>query len=268
MEFLAVLCVMVLLTPGISYASNILAPDQSPPLSAGSDTQQSSSPNAAPPPASADQLPAPREAIHFAPYEPLKSIEGMSSAYIPLDSWIYPAVMRLYGLGYVDTVFLGIRPWTRLSVAHMLDQSADRITGGTSDEAIDIYTALEKDLQPDMRIPLDQKFGRGGLDSVYERVMGIGGTPLRDSFHLGQTDKRFWPPVCGRLQQLRRLERTRPLWHVLRLLPRRVAARAFVGRVFAQRGANAGADRWFRHLWRRSLTWQYDHPAGPGFFRQ
>jgi hypothetical protein len=186
-EFLAVLCVMVLLTPGISYASNILASDQSPPP-AGSATQQSPSPNAAPPPPSADQLPAPREAIHFAPYEPLKSIEGMSSAYIPLDSWIYPAVMRLYGLGYVDTVFLGMRPWTRLSVAHMLDQSADTITGGTSDEAIDIYTALEKDLQPDMRIPLDQKFGRGGLDSVYERVMGIAGTPLRDSFHLGQTD--------------------------------------------------------------------------------
>jgi len=39
-----------------------------------------------------------------------------------------------------------------------------------------------------MRIPLDQKFGRVGLESVYERIMGIGGTPLRDSFHLGQTD--------------------------------------------------------------------------------
>jgi hypothetical protein len=26
------------------------------------------------------------------------------------------------------------------------------------------------------------------LESVYERIMGIGGTPLRDSFHLGQTD--------------------------------------------------------------------------------
>src|SRR5271168_451621 len=160
---------MVLLTPGISYASNILAPDQSPPPAAGSATQQSSAPNAAPntePAASADQLPAPREAIRFAPYEPLKSIEGMSSTYIPLDSWIYPAVMRLYGLGYVDTVFVSMRPWTRLSVAHMLEASADRITGSTSDEAIDIFTAIEKDLQPDMRIPLDQRFGRVGLDSV------------------------------------------------------------------------------------------------------
>ena len=190
MEFPVVLCVMVLLTTGISAASTTLAaPDQTPSTQAESATQQTSSQAPAPaPPPSADQLPAPRETIHFAPYAPLKSIEGMSSTYIPLDSWIYPAVMRLYGLGFVDTVFLGMRPWTRLSVAHMLEASADRITGSTSDEAIDIYTALEKDLQPDMRIPLDQKFGRVGLDSVYERVMGIGGTPLRDSFHLGQTD--------------------------------------------------------------------------------
>src|SRR6202167_257679 len=175
---------MVLLTTGISAASTIAAPDQTPA------TQQTPSPAAAPtpPPASADQLPAPRETIHFVRYEPLKSIEGMSSSYIPLDSWIYPAVMRLYGLGFVDTVFLGMRPWTRLSVAHMLEASADRITGSTSDEAIDIFTALERDLQPDMRIPLDQKYGRVGLDSVYQGVLGIAGTPLRDSFHLGQTD--------------------------------------------------------------------------------
>jgi hypothetical protein len=189
-EFRVVLCWMVLLTTGISAASTIAAPDQTLSTQAETPSQQTSSPSAAPtpPPASADQLPAPRETIHFVRYEPLKSIEGMSSSYIPLDSWIYPAVMRLYGLGFVDTVFLGMRPWTRLSVAHMLDLSADRITGSTSDEAIDIYAAIEKELQPDMRIPLDQKFGRAGLDSVYERVMGIGGTPLRDSFHLGQTD--------------------------------------------------------------------------------
>jgi Capsule assembly protein Wzi len=189
-EFRVVLCCMVLLTTGISAASTIAAPDQTPSTQAETPSQQTTAPAAAPapPPASADQLPAPRDTIHFVRYEPLKSIEGMSSTYIPLDSWIYPAVMRLYGLGFVDTVFLGMRPWTRLSVAHMLDLSADRITGSTSDEAIDIYTAIEKDLQPDLRIPLDQKFGRAGLDSVYDRVMGIGGTPLRDSFHLGQTD--------------------------------------------------------------------------------
>jgi hypothetical protein len=175
-DFRVVLCVLVFLTTGISAASNNSAQDQKPAPQA---------PAAAPSP---DQLPAPRDTIHFAPYEPLKSIEGMSSPYIPLDSWIYPAVMRLYGMGFVDTVFVGMRPWTRLSVAHMLEASSDRITGSTNDEAIDIFTALERDLQPDLRIPLDQKFGRIALDSVYQRVMGIAGTPLRDSFHLGQTD--------------------------------------------------------------------------------
>jgi hypothetical protein len=175
-DFRVVLCVLVFLTTGISAASNNSAQDQKP---------ASQAPAAAPAP---DQLPATRDTIHFAPYEPLKSIEGMSSPYIPLDSWIYPAMMRLYGMGFVDTVFVGMRPWTRLSVAHMLEASSDRITGSTNDEAIDIYTAIEKELQPDLRIPLDQKFGRIALDSVYQRVMGIAGTPLRDSFHLGQTD--------------------------------------------------------------------------------
>jgi Capsule assembly protein Wzi len=187
-EFLAVLCVLVLLTPGISAASTIDTTDQTQENQSGPAPQQTPPPAAAPAPQSAGQLPAPRDTIHFAPYEPLKSIEGESSTYIPLDSWMYPAVMRLYGLGFVDTVFLGMRPWTRLSVAHMLDLSADRITGSTSDEAIDIYTALERELQPDMRIPLDQRYGRIGLDSVYQGFMGIAGTPLRDSFHLGQTD--------------------------------------------------------------------------------
>jgi hypothetical protein len=204
-EFLAVLCMMAVLIPGISAASAsaISASDQTqaaqPESQSGSAPQQAPAPGAVPAPApTADQLPAPREAIHFAPYKPLKSIDGLSSPYIPLDSWIYPAVMRLYGLGFVDTVFVGMRPWTRLSVAHMLDESADRITSGTNDEAIEIYYAIEKDLQPDLRIPLDKKFGRADLESVYARVMGIGGTPLRDSFHLGQTDiNDFGRPYAG-----------------------------------------------------------------------
>jgi Capsule assembly protein Wzi len=197
-EFLAVVCALVLLTPGISAASTLSASDQTQTTQSEPSPQQTPPPAAAPPSPSANQLPAPRETIHFAPYAPLKSIEGMSSTYIPLDSWIYPAVMRLYGMGFVDTVFLGMRPWTRLSVAHMLEQSSDRITDSTNDEAIDIFTALERDLQPDMRIPLDQRYGRVGLDSVYQGVMGIAGTPLRDSFHLGQTDiNDFGRPYAG-----------------------------------------------------------------------
>ena len=31
----------------------------------------------------------------------------LGSPYIPVDSWVYPAVLRLYSLGYVDHVYLG-----------------------------------------------------------------------------------------------------------------------------------------------------------------
>jgi hypothetical protein len=183
-RFLVVVCVLAVLTPGFLSAATTVT-DQTPaPQASVSQTK--------------DEQPPPRDAIKFTPYAPLKSLEGMSSPYIPLDSWIYPAVMRLYGMGFVDTVFLGMRPWTRLSVAHMLEESSDTITGSNNDEAIETFAALEKELAPDMRIPLDQKFGRLALDSTYERVMGMSGTPLRDSFHLGQTDVNdFGRPYAG-----------------------------------------------------------------------
>ena len=34
-----------------------------------------------------------------------------ASVNVPLDSWIYPAMERLIGGGYIDTAFLGLRPW-------------------------------------------------------------------------------------------------------------------------------------------------------------
>ena len=68
-----------------------------------------------------------------------------------MDSWIYPALDRLHSLGYLDSAFLGIRPWTRLSIAHMLEQSADRIDTDTgNDEARSIYLAVLEEVQPDI----------------------------------------------------------------------------------------------------------------------
>src|SRR6516225_7538190 len=33
---------------------------------------------------------------------------SLGSAYIPSDSWVYPAVLRLYSLGYVDSIFVSM----------------------------------------------------------------------------------------------------------------------------------------------------------------
>ena len=60
----------------------------------------------------------------------------LGSPFIPVDSWVYPAMWRLYALGYVDTVYFGIRPWTRASIAHMLEETATYLVdAGINDPA-------------------------------------------------------------------------------------------------------------------------------------
>jgi hypothetical protein len=117
----------------------------------------------------------------------------LDSPYIPVDSWVYPAVMRLYGLGYVDTVFLGLRPWTRASLEHMVENAGARIEDAqdTPDaataEAQEIYEALDRELHPDMQGPCGVFRGKTRIESIYSTFRAISGTPLDDSFHLGQT---------------------------------------------------------------------------------
>ncbi|HLY43487.1 MAG TPA: capsule assembly Wzi family protein [Terracidiphilus sp.] len=115
----------------------------------------------------------------------------LDSPYVPVDSWIYPAVMRLYSMGYIDTVYLGMRPWTRASISHMLEQAGARIDDADesplNDEAQSIYEAINKELNPDVQGPCGAHQGTTRIESVYSVVRGISGTPLRDSFHLGQS---------------------------------------------------------------------------------
>ena len=124
---------------------------------------------------------------------PVCEPESLDSPYIPVDSWVYPAVLRLYGLGYIDTVYLGMRPWTRASVERMLEEAAARIEDAqdyqdsSSDEAQKIYESLDRELHPDMEGPCRVFKGKVRVESVYTIARGISGTPLHDSFHLGQT---------------------------------------------------------------------------------
>ncbi|MGB0062944.1 MAG: capsule assembly Wzi family protein, partial [Terracidiphilus sp.] len=124
-----------------------------------------------------------------APCEPSK----LGSPYIPVDSWVYPAMLRLYSLGYVDSVFLGLRPWTRASVMHMLENAAERIEERESEadpaagEARDLYAALNRELHEDIEGPCGPHKGSTRIESVYSLARAISGTPLDDSYHLGQT---------------------------------------------------------------------------------
>jgi hypothetical protein len=110
------------------------------------------------------------------------------STYVPIDSWMYPALDRLQALGYINYAYLGLRPWTRSSLTHMLNQTAEFQDFGSSDEeAYKIYLAVRKELDTPRHTFADLLSPRNNFDSAYTRLGGIAGTPLRDSFNLGLT---------------------------------------------------------------------------------
>ena len=51
----------------------------------------------------------------------------VGSPYVELDSWIYPAIERLAALGNIQDEFLGMRPWTRVECARLVQQAGDLI---------------------------------------------------------------------------------------------------------------------------------------------
>jgi hypothetical protein len=114
----------------------------------------------------------------------------MGSPYVPLDSWIYPAMERLIAAGYVESADLGMRPWTRMECARLLQEEAnaqiqDRTEKGRDPE--EIYAALAREFSDEMeRLGGEANLGVS-VDSVYTRFTGISGTPLSDGLHFGQT---------------------------------------------------------------------------------
>lgn len=121
------------------------------------------------------------------PAPPVITTSAEGSSYVPMDSWIYPELDRLHSLGFLDTAFLGLRPWTRLSIAHMLQESADAIDNSNDEQAKQIYLAVLQEVQPDIDRGTTLFHPGVQLDSVYQDFRGIHGTVLRDSFHLGQS---------------------------------------------------------------------------------
>ena len=113
------------------------------------------------------------------------SASPIGSPYIPLDSWIYPAAIRLYYLGYLPTAYIGMRPWTRASLAHMLTLSKESLESpDTPGEAVEIDARLRRELAPEFANDSSTSLR---TESIYTRLREIRGPILNDSFHLGQT---------------------------------------------------------------------------------
>ena len=109
--------------------------------------------------------------------------------FVPLDSWVYRAIVRLAAMGYIDTAFLGMRPWTRLECARLLTEASDRLSEETtgSKEADRIYRALAQEFAGELNWQAEGTNANLQLESIYTRFTGIDGPPLHDSYHFGQT---------------------------------------------------------------------------------
>ena len=116
---------------------------------------------------------------------------SLGTTYVPLNSWIYPAMKRLIALGYIQSEFMDMQPWSRLECARMVQEAGERIADTTdvSAEVDGIYTSLVKEFAID-----SERIGGGSstdttarVEEAYTRIMGIDGPTLHDSNHFGQT---------------------------------------------------------------------------------
>lgn len=166
------------------------APSSQPAIQGADTTQHQTNPAI---PAATQVSAASRPALPpYAPNGLGERHDTLGSVYIPVDSIVYPMALRLYSMGYLDTAFLNMRPWTRRSLMHMLEQSSPAIIASGDDQAIDLLAKLDAYLASEGAedSSTEVHLNRGdvyGVQSIYTRILGISGQTLNDSFHLGQT---------------------------------------------------------------------------------
>ncbi|QMV19106.1 capsule assembly Wzi family protein [Granulicella sp. 5B5] len=119
--------------------------------------------------------------------DPVGASDSLGSTYIPVDSFVYPLVLRLYSMGYLDTAFINMRPYTRRSLLHMLNATRDKVVADRNEEAEGILVSLQDYVSAEMPATGRARGTVYGVDTVYTRFIGIDGQTLRDSYHLGQT---------------------------------------------------------------------------------
>jgi hypothetical protein len=113
---------------------------------------------------------------------------NMGSPYVPIDSWVYSAFDRLAAMGFVNSGMFGMRPWTRLECARLLNESENHnVEDASSSEAAKTYLQLAQEFAGELREMSEGVNRSAKVESLYTRVTGISGQPLTDGFNFGQT---------------------------------------------------------------------------------
>lgn len=114
---------------------------------------------------------------------------NQGSPYVPLDSWIYPALDRLAAFGMIDSGFAAMRPWTRRECARLLGEAEGRLAGDdeANGNAQMLVSQLEREFRAEMQ-PLEASEGAAfRIESLYSRTEYMSGRPIDDGFHFAQS---------------------------------------------------------------------------------
>ncbi|MFZ3210359.1 MAG: capsule assembly Wzi family protein [Terriglobales bacterium] len=113
----------------------------------------------------------------------------MGSPYVPLDSWVYPVFDRLVAMGYVQTGFAGLKPWTRMECARLVAEAGGLLEDDapTDAEAVRFYHQLQNEFSREVGLLEGGRSVGAEVESVYTRSTAISGPPLTDGYHFGQT---------------------------------------------------------------------------------
>ena len=115
------------------------------------------------------------------------------STYVPVDSWVYPALERLAALRFISSDFRGLRPWTRVECARLTDEAGELIREEISadrrpqDDAVGILTRLEQEFAEELEWLGGKQARSLEVESVYARALSLSGPILNDGYHFGQT---------------------------------------------------------------------------------
>lgn len=110
--------------------------------------------------------------------------------YVPLDSWVYPALKRLAAMGYVPDEEGLAAPWTRAECLILVKEAADIasrhstkvLEGAVNDDAQKLIAPLQREFANET-----EGRAQARIESTYTRLLQISGPPLQDSYHFGQT---------------------------------------------------------------------------------
>jgi hypothetical protein len=114
---------------------------------------------------------------------------SMGSPFVPMDSWVYPAIEKLAGLGYIRSALMGQKPWTRMECARLTEEAGDVLQEHPSADSssVELHDRLRSEFAYEVNLLSGGTNLTANIESVYARAVSISGPALTDGYHFGQT---------------------------------------------------------------------------------